>query len=182
MGRGVEEEETELARELKTGRAEEVIAKRRVRIDQLLNLLGKGGVAMTEEERQEQELKDKTERIEQAKALYVSCIEAGGDPTRCAQMVAGLIPSQAGMAAPQATSITDLVNALKTLDELRGSDKGVAELRQGFDNLAKEIRDGNANRQPLDPVSFAKQQAEQIRATYGGCQGRESPRREDEGS
>ncbi|MBA7693430.1 hypothetical protein ES703_102012 [subsurface metagenome] len=169
----MEEEETELARELRIGRAEEVIAKREARIRQIRDQLGK--VGMTEEERKEEEkrkaeeeLKGKMERIEQAKALYTSCVEASGDPKKCAEMVAGLIPSPtAPAAAPPATSITELIQALKTLDELRGSDKGLAELKQSFDNLAQELRGGNTNKKPLDdPITFAKQQAEALSAWH----------------
>lgn len=122
-----------------------------------------------EEERKrkaDEELNEKAMRIEQAKALYNSCIEAGSDPKRCAEMVAGLMPTPATMGAPPATSITELVTALKALDDLRGSDKGLAELKQGFDSLAAEIRKGNTSQQPLDPVAFAKQQAEVVAAWH----------------
>lgn len=137
-----------------------------------------GGLAMTEEERREEErrkaeeeLKTKTERIEQAKALYTSCIEAGGDPKRCADMVAGLIPSPTTAAAPPATSITELVTALKALDDLRGSDRGLGELKQSFEKLAEEIRRGNTtDRQPLDPIAFAKQQAGAVAAWHKAIQ------------
>jgi len=136
LEKALEEEEAELARELRIGRAEEIIAKRESRIKQIREQIGKLG--MTEEEREEEEkrkaeeeLRKKAERIEQAKALYSSCIEAGGDPKQCAEMVAGLIPSQpVTPAAPPATSIKELVEALKTLDELRGSDKTLTEPKQ----------------------------------------------------
>ncbi|GAI50484.1 unnamed protein product, partial [marine sediment metagenome] len=58
-----------------------------------------------------------------------------------------------------------LVHALKELDELRGSDKGLAELKQSFDNLAEAVK-GNTNQQPMDPITFAKQQAEQTKEYY----------------
>ncbi len=109
-------------------------------------------------------LRERAEVIEQAKALYCSCIDAGGDPKRCADMVAGLIPTQPGASSPQATSITELVGALKTLDDLRGPNAGMEALKLSFDSLAAEIRQGRGNvNQPLDPVAFAKQQAEALK-------------------
>lgn len=109
-------------------------------------------------------LRERAEVIEQAKALYCSCIDAGGDAKQCANMVAGLIPSQPGASSPPVTSITELVTALKTLDELRSGDRGMSELKTSFDNLAAEIRQGGGKgNQPLDPVSFAKQQAEALK-------------------
>jgi len=172
LEKALEEEEAELARELRIGRAEEIIAKRESRIKQIREQIGKLG--MTEEEREEEEkrkaeeeLRKKAERIEQAKALYSSCIEAGGDPKQCAEMVAGLIPSQpVTPAAPPATSIKELVEALKTLDELRGSDKTLTELKASFDKLAEELKQGPPREHPLDPITFAKQQAEQTRVYY----------------
>ncbi len=67
-------------------------------------------------------------------------------------MVAGLMPSPTTMIAPPPTSVTDLGDALKKLDDLRGSDKGLVELKANFDRLADEFW-GNTNRQPLDPVA-----------------------------
>jgi len=108
-------------------------------------------------------LKEKAEVIEQAKALYCSCIDAGGDPKRCADMVAGLIPTQPGASSPPVTSITELIHALTELDALRGSNTVLGELKTSFDNLANEIRQGGGKgNQPLDPVAFAKQQAEAL--------------------
>lgn len=169
LEKALEEEESELARELRLTRGEEAIAKHQARIKELREQLGKGGTGSekTEAEKQEAEKKLKEERIEQAKALYNSCVEAGGEPKQCAEMVAGLIPTSApSVSAPPATSITDLVHALKELDSLRGTDKGVAELKTSFDQLANEIKRGNQNQKPLDPITFAKQQAEQTRAYY----------------
>jgi len=135
-------------------------------------LSGRGGTTMegqgrlTEEEQEQkaaEELNVKLARLEQAKAIYIACIDAGGTPATCAQMVAGIIPTpQAPTAtAPPATSITELVSALKALDDLRGSDKGLTELKASFDNLAQAVKQGNTS-QPLDPISFAKQQAEAV--------------------
>lgn len=131
-----------------------------------------GGVNMgeTDEEKKlkaAKELEETAKRVELQKALYATCIESGGDPTTCAQVVAGIIPTPTAttMVSPQPTSITELVTALKALDDLRGSDRGLTDLKQSFDKLADEIKRGG-DRQPLDPVAFAKQQAEQIKATY----------------
>jgi len=138
----------EQARDLATGKQRVVILQPRT---------GQG--ARTEEEAQ----REKVERIEQAKALYVSCIDAGGDPKRCADMVAGLIPSSPGVSAPPATSVTELIDALVKLDGLRGANAGMAELKASFDNLAAEMRRGGSNQQvPLDPVAFAEQQAKAL--------------------
>lgn len=171
LEKALKDEEAELAREMKLGRAEEVIVKRQVRIQQLRGLLGKGGAPMTEEEsaaeekrKADEELKGKMERIAQAKALYTSCIDAGGQPKQCADMVAGLIPSPAAIAAaPQATSITELITALKTLDELRG-DRG-GELKEVLEKLTAQVQ-ALGNRPPADPIAMAQQQAQAISTTY----------------
>jgi len=111
----------------------------------------------------EETLRERAEVIEQAKALYCSCIDAGGDPKRCADMVAGLIPSQPGASSPPATSVTELIDALVKLDNLRGSNKGLEDLKTSFDNLAAEMRKGPPNQQPpLDPVAYAEQQAKAL--------------------
>lgn len=130
-----------------------------------------GGTPMTEEQREEaerqkaeQELREKTERIAQAKALYTSCIEAGGDPKRCADMVAGLIPSPATTAAaPPATSVTELIHALTELDQLRG-DRG-GELKEVLEKLTTKV-EALGNRPPADPIAMAQQQAQAISSTY----------------
>lgn len=168
LEKALKEEEAELARELRIGRAEETIAKRQVRIKQLRELLGKGGTTMaeegkTEEEKAAEELKAKTERIDQAKALYNSCIEAGGEPKQCAEMVAGLMPTPTTAGAPPATSITELVSALKALDELRGERGG--ELKEVLEKLAAKV-EAVGNRPPADPVAMAQQQAQAIKSTY----------------
>jgi len=77
-------------------------------------------------------------------------------------MIAGLIPTQSGPSSPPATSVTELIDALVKLDALRGSNTVLADLKASFDNLANEIRQGGGkgNQSPLDPVAFAKQQAE----------------------
>ncbi len=125
------------------------------------------GDTMTEEDRRaeekrkaDEELREKAERIAQAKALYTSCIEAGGDPKRCAEMVAGLIPSpQAAMMAPPATSITELVQALKALDDLRGSGGKTDSFTQ---DLAKRYLD-NIDAQLKGPDKGSTQEVQTLR-------------------
>jgi len=173
LEKALAEEEESLARDIRMGMAEELIIKHQLKAKQLREQLGgKGGatledIAQERKLRVEAELKEKVERIEQTKALYTSCIDAGGDPKRCAEMVAGLIPTSAATAAaPPATSITELVQALKALDDLRGSDRGVGELKTSIDNLVESFKQGTTNRTPFDPVAFAREQAQQLKATY----------------
>ena len=175
MEKALEEADAEDAKDIQRAQTRRRVAEENVRTreaEQRLRNAGGSIMGETEEEKRERELKEAAKRVDLQKSLYSTCIECGGDPTTCAQVVAGIIPSHSPttMVAPQPTSVTELIHALTELDQLRGSDKGMVELKLSFDKLAEEIRRGGTNQQPLDPVTFAKQQAEAVSAWHKAIQ------------
>lgn len=84
-------------------------------------------------------LKLEAERANRQTSLYESCIKNGGDAKTCGELVEKVYGIKKEASAPQATSITDLVNALKTLDELRGSNKTDPALLEILKGMREEF-------------------------------------------
>lgn len=117
----------------------------------------------TEKRRNDELFRQRAEAMENAKDLYASCINAGGSPKFCADMVANLTETRREASGPPATSITELVSALHMLDEMRGSNKGDSEtkdlLKQLVDIRQKES-DANIKALQASIESLAKKVAE----------------------
>ncbi len=70
-----------------------------------------------------EELRIVNQKKNLAKTLYDSCIESGMTNLQAAKTVENVFTPQREVLAPAPTSMTDLIMALKTLDELRGGNK-----------------------------------------------------------
>jgi len=127
-----------------------------------------GGVTVDEGKKKEEEVKLAEQRDKitiQAKAL----IDSGMDAKQVGQMLMGLptiggtpaIPGQ-GMGFEEVMQLMTFVIGKKETDELKG---GIAALTKQVEELS---RGGGVrgNTQPIDPITFAKQQAEAVSAWY----------------
>ena len=113
---------------------------------------------MTEEEKAKKE--DERKRLlESAKHL----IESGMEPTQVGQMLLGLTPTGTpptvaqGMGVDDVLKIVNLVVGKKEADELRGL---ISSLDKKLDDLAKSGAGKKEESKPVDPITFARQQAE----------------------
>lgn len=162
LERALEEEEAELAREMRIGRAEETIAKREVRIKELRELLKKGGGTMSDEERATKEEKLR----EEISTTAITLLGKGVDPKIVGQYILGSTPVTpitvaGGAAAPQGLTIKDV----KEIMDMATGNKGEGELKGVLEKLTARV-EAIGSRQPPDPIALAQQQAQAIGATY----------------
>ncbi len=86
----------------------------------------------------EEEIKTNNEK---AVALYSSLVNAGMDPKRASEIVSeSLTKNQPSLTSPAPTSVTDMIHALKELDELRSQNRTDTPIEQAIKDLKEEIR------------------------------------------
>lgn len=108
-----------------------------------------------------EQLKLELQRIDQQTALYTSCISHGGDPKTCGELVEKVYGTKKEVSAPQATSITDLVHALKELDDMRGSNKtdpALMDILKAMREETLQLRAGGGAAAPKPPSIGAQLQ------------------------
>lgn len=123
-----------------------------------------GGEEMTDEEKAKKE-EERKRLLDSAKAL----IDSGMEPKQVGQMLLGLVPTQGaagyppaqGMGLDDVIKIVNLVTEKKETSELKAV---IASLDKKVDDLARGGGKGKDEAKPIDPITFARQQAEMTKA------------------
>jgi ribosomal protein S27E len=133
-----------------------------------------GGDEMSDEDKE----KKKQEEAEQKAALLTSAtslINSGLDPKQVGQMLMGLNPTPAtmgyapaqGMGFDEVMKMITFIVGKKETDELKGI---IASLDKRLDDLSKVGTGRREEARPIDPITFAKQQAEAVAAWHEAIQ------------
>lgn len=124
-----------------------------------------GGEAMDDDEKKKQEAKQ-TEQREKITTQAVALINSGMEPAQVGQMLMGLtLPGAVPVAAPQGMGLEDILKIVtlvvgkKDADELKDV---IADLSKKVEDITKNPPRSRDEAKPLDPILFARQQAEAV--------------------